>query len=339
MAASVVLNGATSSARVSQTTRERILEAAARLRYRRNVAALGLSRRRMNTLGVVSTIVGRTVNLYYMEVLTGLLASAAEHGQSVSILTVRDWAADETRILEFCDGRIDGLILIGPELSPAFARLLVQYAPLVSLHGTMSVPLMPTIDIDNEGGSYLATRHLIELGHRRLVHLAGPPHTESGRLRLNGFRRALVGASLPISTDISRSGTFVYESGYNRTAAMLDFPAGREMPTGFVCANDASAFGCIDALRERGLSIPDDVSVVGFDDTMLARMMRPTLTTIHQPFGEMCQRAVQVLLEQIHADLKSEDRQAGSELVFPEYKVETWPAKLVMGESTAHPKS
>src|SRR5258708_132672 len=94
MAASVVLNGATSAARVSPATRERILEAATRLRYRRNVAALGLSRRRMNTIGVVSTIMGRTVNLYYMEVLTGLLASSGEYGQSVSILTVRDWKVD-----------------------------------------------------------------------------------------------------------------------------------------------------------------------------------------------------------------------------------------------------
>jgi LacI family transcriptional regulator len=302
MAASVVLNGAVSSARVSPATRERILEAAERLAYRRNRAALGLSRRRMNTLGLVSTNTGPTLNLYYMEVLAGILSAAAQHGQSTSILTIQNWQMDEKRILDFCDGRIDGLLLVGAELSLQFANTLAQRVPVVAFNDKTENPDIPWVDVDNFGGTYMATRHLVEQGHRRLAHLAGPAHTKSGAERIAGFRRALEEASIPAADGLVLPGLFVYDSGFSRTEA-LAFQLGREgMPTGIVCGNDACAFGCIDALNAHGIAIPGDVSVTGFDDSVLAGFSRPALTTIRQPFQEMCQKAVELLLAEIGGD-------------------------------------
>jgi len=337
MAASVVLNGAVSSARVGPATRARILEAAARLRYRRNVAALGLSRRRMNTIGVVSTIVSRTVNLYYVEVLTGILATAAEHGQSTSILTIGSWTKDESRIIEFCDGRIDGLILIGPEVTPAFADLLVQHAPVVALHGSGSRSI-PTIDVDNAGGARLATQYLLDLGHTQLLHLAGRPTAKAGIERIAGFRGALEDRSVEFRNEMLLPGDFVSESGYSRTLALADRVGKGRMPTGIVCANDAIAFGCMDALRERRISVPGDVSVVGFDDTLLARIVRPALTTIHQPFADISRRAVETLLAQIEMDQLAGPLPAGSDFAVENFPEETVAVNLIIGESTGPPR-
>jgi LacI family transcriptional regulator len=302
MAASVVLNGAVSSARVSAATRARILEAAERLAYRRNRAALGLSRRRMNTLGVVSTNAGPTLNLYYMEVLAGILTAAAHRGQSTSILTIQNWRADEQRILDFCDGRIDGLLVVGAELSLEFAHMLARQVPVVAFNDKTENPEIPWVDVDNFGGTYMVTRHLVEQGHRRLAHLAGPAHTKAGAERIAGFRSALGGASIPVDDALIVPGLFIYDSGFGRTAALVRELGRERMPTGIVCANDACAFGCIAALNEHGIAVPRDVSVTGFDDSVLAGFSRPTLTTIRQPFQEMCRQAVELLLAEIADD-------------------------------------
>jgi LacI family transcriptional regulator len=338
MAASVVLNGATSSARVSEATRARIVEAAERLRYRRNAVAWGLSQKRMNTIGVATTITSRTVNLYYVEVLTGILSMAAERGQNTTIFAIRNWQEDEQRLIDLCDGKIDGMILIGPQLSPNVEAALIQHTPLVALHGNGHANRIPNLTVDDVAGSYTITRHLLDLGHRRFAHLAGRLESSAGGQRYRGFRRAVEEAGLSIDDQIVLSGEFLSESGYERTIGLLDDCDAAQLPTAIVCGNDAIAFGCVEALSLRGLRVPDDISVVGFDDTLIARVTRPTLTTVHQPLREMSWRAVDMLLSHIESDRESMKADSKDSHEVHAFEEEIFPTSLVIGESSAAPR-
>ncbi len=297
MTVSAVLNGARSGTRVSAATRVRIEEAAARLLYRPNAAARGLSRRRMDTLGVAAAIDG-AVNLYFLEVLNGILEAAARHGQNTTIFSVSDWAGDAERILGFCDGRVDGIVFIGPSLSEPFAEMLGRRSPFVTLHGAQSLPGTCSLDVDNEAGASMMVRHLIALGHRRIAHLTGGEDRPGARRRLAGYRRALTEAGLPADDALVLHGGFTAEAGRRLMADLLDRPG--PAPTAVFCANDASAYGALETMAARGLRAPRDISVGGFDDLMLAQMTTPHLTTVRQPFREMGRRAVELLLLQIN---------------------------------------
>jgi LacI family transcriptional regulator len=295
MMASVVLNHARSSTRVSETTRARILEAAARLGYRRNAAALGLSRRIMNTIGVTAVVDGGEINLYYLEILNGILEAAAEYDQNTTVFSLANWETDEHRVLDYCDGRIDGMILIAPQLSADFAAALPCHTPFVIIHGNMSVPTARNIDTDNEGGAFEITRYLLSLGHRRLLHFSGGTNL-GARERLLGYRRALEEAGIPFDDSLSIPGGFSVWSGRSLTTDLLRRGDAASLPTAIFCSSDAMAYGCIEVLERHGLRVPEDISVVGFDDTLLARVIRPPLTTVRQPFRQMGHRAVEMLL-------------------------------------------
>ncbi len=325
MMASVVLNGARSSTRVSEATRARILEAAARLGYRRNAAALGLSRRTMNAIGVTAIVDGSEINYYFLEVLNGIL-EAAGHGQNTTIFSITKWSEDEGRVLECCDGRIDGMILIGPQLSEGFARAFGGHTPFVTIHANCSLPGVPRIDIDDEGGAYDMTRYLIGLGHRRLLHITGGTH--SGALaRTQGYKRAVREAGLPADCARIIEGDFNIGSGRRATRELLRQRDVMPLPDAIFCASDAVAFGCIETLQSAGVRVPLDVSVAGFDDVPLARMTRPLLTTMRQPFRQMGQRAVELLPSQILAGDAKFDPAASA-------PTEMFKAELVAREST-----
>ncbi|HVK06254.1 MAG TPA: LacI family DNA-binding transcriptional regulator [Armatimonadaceae bacterium] len=326
MAVSVVLNGARSATRVSDATRVRIEEAAARLSYRPNAAARGMKRRRMDTIGVVAV-----VNGYLLDVLGGILEAASARGQNTTVFSVSDWQADERRILGFCDGRVDGVVLAGPHLTPDFAATLGRHAPFVAVHPAELHAHVWRVDVDNAGGAYAVVRHLIALGHRRIAHLAGPLRQAGARERLDGYRRALAGEDIPYDERLVAEAFFTSHDGRTATARLLDAVAAEQVPpfTAVFCANDASAVGCLEALAERGLRVPEDVSVAGFDDAFLARMTIPQLTTARQPFGELGRRAVEMLLAQIEANAAPSDVS----------RTEVVGAELVVRASTAPPLS
>ena len=295
MMASVVLNGARSSTRVSEATRGRILEAAARLGYRRNAAALGLSRRTMNTIGVTAIVDGSDINYYFLEVLNGILEAAAEHGQNTTIFSITKWEKDEERILECCDGRIDGMILIGSQLSERFAQAFLGHTPFVTIHSNRSLPGAPHIDIDDEGGAYDMTRYLLALGHRRLLHITGGQHSGSVA-RAQGFRRATEEAGLAGENARVLEGDFNISTGRDVTHELLLRRHEIALPDAIFCSSDAIAFGCMEVLQGAGARVPQDISIAGFDDVPLARMTRPLLTTMQQPFRRMGLCAVELLL-------------------------------------------
>jgi LacI family transcriptional regulator len=298
---SVVLKGARSATRVSDATRTGFMEAAARLRYRPNGAARGLQRRRMDTLGLVAVVDGGELNLYFLEVLNGILEAAAKRGQNTTVFSLPHWHDSEERILEFADGRVDGLLFIGPILPPGFAQTLHVRLPFVAIHGDGIPPEMYNLNVDDEDGAYTITRYLIEQGHRRIAHLTGSLNMTGGQGRVKGYRRALTEAGIAVEESLILPGAFWGGSGRERTEALLKESHSVPLPTAIFCASDAIASGCMETLSANGLRVPDDISVVGFDDTLNARMTSPPLTTVRQPFRDMGHHAVELLLSQLTA--------------------------------------
>jgi LacI family transcriptional regulator len=300
MTVSVVLNGARSATRVSEATRARILEAAAQLKYRPNAAARGLQRRRMDTIGVVAVVDGGEVNLYFLEVLNGILEAAARNGQNATVFSIADWEKDEARITGFCDGRVDGMIFIAPCMTVEMAAALQSHTPFVTIHSDRILPNVWNLDVDNESGAREATQRLILQGHRRIAHFTGQLDLLGARQRLNGYRGALVQAGIPLDESLIIPCGYSATAGHYQMNELLENRSdANPLPTAIFCASDAIAQGCLEALTERGLSAPQDISLIGFDDTLAARMTNPPLTTVRQPFRTLGSRAVELLLPQI----------------------------------------
>ena len=299
MAASAVLNGARTSSRISELTKGRILAAAAKLNYRPNGAARALANRRMNTIGVAALFAGTEINQYFLEVFNGIVEAAASHRQTTTVFTLRSWKEEADRIPSFCDGRIDGLILVAPVLARETGESLPKHVPFVALHANTPMPNVINLESDEETGAYEVVRHLTTLGHRRIMHLSGPPDVVGGQRRIRGYRRALRDAGIKPDDTLTIETDFHQDSARQALRQWLRRHKGQPLPQAIFCVNDNAAIGCIEMLAEAGLRVPDDVSVVGFDDTLAARTTIPQLTTVRQPLREMGHRAVEILLEEI----------------------------------------
>jgi LacI family transcriptional regulator len=318
MAASAVLNGARTSSRIAPETRERILAAAARLNYRPNAAARALANRRMQTIGVAGVFAGGELNYYFLELLNGILAAADQHEQNVTVFSLHDWGGDAARLQGLCDGRIDGLIMVAPTLTRLAARHLPDHTPFVALHANCALPNVVNIESDEEHGAYEAVRHLIALGHRHILHFHGTRGLVGAERRIQGFRRALAGARLPFDESLLVPANFDKQNTRVAMREWLGRHAGEPLPHAIFAANDDAAVGCLEALAEAGLRVPDDLSVIGFDDTLAARTTVPQLTTVRQPLPAMGRRAVEVLLDRIqHREAPVAAEEADSTIVFP----------------------
>lgn len=327
MAASAVLNGARTSSRISEQTRKRILEAATELRYRPNATARALVNRRMNTIGVAAVIGDGELNSYAMEIFTGILAAAAHAKQNTTMFTLHDWGRDTARLHGWCDGRIDGMILIAPTLTREAAKMLPLHTPFVSLHSNCVLPGVINIESDEERGAAEVVQHLIAAGHRRIMHVSGDRGYIGAERRITGYKRALASARIPYSESLLVPATFASGSGRAAMRAWLKRHAGEPLPDAVFCGNDGIAIGCMEAFAELGLRVPEDLSIAGFDDTIAARTTVPQLTTVRQPLRAMGVRAVEVLLSLI-------DRQKDGGVVdFPNPIV--FPVELVKRASVA----
>lgn len=316
MAASAVLNGARTSSRISSETRGRILEAAQRLHYRANAAARALVARRMNTIGIAAVVDAGELNTYFLEVFNGVLEAAALHEQNTTVFALHNWNADAMRRLpKFCDGRIDGLLLMAPRLGaePGFPR--PEHTPFVTIHANIMMPGVVNLESDEESGAYHLVRHLIERGHRHIMHLSGERGLLGAERRIRGYQRALSEAGITAKPE------WVVDSAYNTVSGRISMRAwlqqrgNQPLPDAIFCANDGIAVGVLEVLAEAGIAVPGDVSVAGFDDSLVARTAVPQLTTVRQPLRAMGRQAVESLLLQVAGTHGSADGQTS--IVFP----------------------
>src|SRR5579872_5320127 len=288
---SLVLNDA-QGARLSTETRERVFEAARRLGYR-------LARRNAPALAGAATI-GFVVNELSTDPWTAIAMDGArdkawEHGLTISAAVTRGDAEMEQAVLAQMTaqpmlGLIYGTIntrRITPP--PALYR-----TPTVLLNCYVADRSLPSVAPSEVAGGHVATRRLIRAGHRRIGYINGEALMDACRDRLKGYRQALAAADLPYDPDLVRPGNWEPSAGYEQTFALMRLA---EPPTAIFCANDLMAVGCIEALKEMGRRVPEDVAVVGYDDREIAQFTHPPLTTVLLPHYEMGAEAAAYLID------------------------------------------
>lgn len=283
-----VLNGRTD---VAPQTRARVEELLRRRGYRRRPSR---SRTRARLIDLVFPDLDSP---WAVEILRGVedVAHAAGVGTVVSATHRR--AEPARQWLHNLRARAsDGVILVTSTLeSPLLTELQRHDIPLVAVDPVGGPTLdAPTIGATNWAGGLAAMEHVLALGHRRIAIIAGPPEVLCSRARLDGYRAALAAAGVDSSEVPVKEGDFSNQSGFDCARALLTMAP--EPPTAIVASSDQMAFGAYEAVRQRGLRIPDDVSVVGFDDLPESRWSSPPLTTVRQPLAEMGALAARTVL-------------------------------------------
>lgn len=288
---------------VSESTRARVLAVMEELHYRpATTAAVRRGGRRHRSLGLV---IKEIDNPYYMEVASGAIAAASRLGYTVLVASSEgDYASERDAVQLLCERGTEGLI-VTPVLDPHadlshLFDLKRRNVPFVLLEEVRGVRAS-LIDIENLEASRLAVDHLIGLGHTRIVHLAGPEYSTHSRDRIEGVYRAFSRSAQGMNDGaIIAAGTHL-EDGYRAGLALFGDRAPDERPTAVTCYNDLVALGLVRALQALGLLVPDDVSVVGFDDLQLLDYCAVPLTSVHVPKHEMGQRATDLLVRHIEA--------------------------------------
>lgn len=194
---------------------------------------------------------------------------------------------------------VAGLLAIFPgELSQHLTPRFQHGFPLVTIDDQTEPATLPWVGVDNISGAYAATRHLLDLGHTRIAHILGPQNYYCAVERYQGYCRALQDAGISIDQTLLVHGTFEPASG-RRCAATLFARERRDWPTAIFVANDQMAYGVLEVAEQQGICVPEEIAIVGFDDNPFSAHIRPALTTIRQPFSEMGQKALEVLITMI----------------------------------------
>jgi DNA-binding LacI/PurR family transcriptional regulator len=314
---------------VSAQTRERVLAAAKRLHYRPNANALALTYRRTDAIGFVTTLMGREPNCYLLDVFGGVVEGARAAGQTTAVFTLGSWDEAPTRLPALCDGRVDGLIVLAPRLEDDGETWLPERTPMVSVHASGSWRIGGVnVESDDEAGAYEMVRHMLSLGHRRILHVGGPAGFPGADRRADGYLRAYAEAGLTPPPDHVVRTPFTTEAGREAMQAWLERHRGSLLPEAVFGGSDSLALGCMETLMSRGLQVPGDISIVGFDHTLLARTLH--MAAVRQPLFEMGQRAVEALMQLIEATRRGEPYAGPSNIVFP--------AAAVMDRTLAGPR-
>jgi LacI family transcriptional regulator len=251
-----------------------------------------------NRLGLIDLVFVDLGNPWAMAILAGVeeVAYRAGTGVVVSAVHGRHRTRPDERWLEnVATRRSDGVLLILSELSPRQqARLAELGVPVVAVDPTGTpAPGVPSVGATNWAGGLAAAEHLLELGHTRVAVIGGPTDVLCSRARVDGFRAAMSNAGIRVPPGYVRYGDFTSLTGYAETAALLDLAT---PPTAIFVCSDQMALGAYESLYERGMRVPDDMSIVGFDDLDEARWAVPPLTTVRQPLTEMAGTATRMLL-------------------------------------------
>jgi DNA-binding LacI/PurR family transcriptional regulator len=286
---SLVMRGST---RVSAKSRRKVLAAAAQIGYRPNAMARNLASHRTHTVGL---LLNDLHNPWFAEVADGVERAAAENGYRVLIASGGDGPRGEERALDsFLELRTDGIILAGPRLPASRIAAAAGDVPIVVVGRAMRTSRVDTVVNDDRFGGKLVVRHLIGLGHRAIAHIDGGSGA-GARPRRRGYEEAMREAGRSKEIRVVH-GDFTDVAGVNAAQAILD---SGDLPTAIFAANDLAATGVLDRLEDAGLRVPDDVSLVGYDNTFLAALHHMSLTTVNQPRAAMGRLAMAAFLERM----------------------------------------
>jgi LacI family transcriptional regulator len=320
-AVSFVLND-TPDANIPESTRQRILQAARELDYMPHVPALNLAtgKTMMAALIVRQTSEQMSADAFLGEFMRGTSRAIENEGYHLLVHAIEPGLPNNTTYGRLVRTRkVDGLVIASPLVNDQEVQLLHEEGTPIVLNGAADFNDIPSVDVDNVQGAYTAVRHLVEFGHRRIGHISNAPFSyTSGRDRLSGYRQALQEAGIKYEAELVYEGAFTDTSSYEPMQVLLDLP---ERPSAVFIGSDLVALGAIQAIQNRGLRIPDDISVIGFDDLLIGKYLQPALTTIHLPAYDLGKRAGEMLLASIRGES------------FPTLRV-LLPTELVVRQST-----
>ena len=305
---------------IKPETRERVMRAVTRLGYVANQQARSLASGRSQVIGL---LVPGLETAYIGEIIRGIDEELASASYDLMLYTAhRRRTRESAYVATLTQGMADGLLLVLPRDPGAYLETLRRRRfPYVLIDHQGIDDAGPAVGATNRQGGYDATRHLIELGHRRIGFITGSLDLGCSNDRLAGYHAALTEFGLPIDPGLIREGDFLQPAGFRCARELLELP---QQPSAIFASNDVMAFGVMEAARVRGLRIPEDISIVGFDDIPQALHVHPPLTTVRQPLEQMGRLASRMLLRQI------DDRRQLAERI-------DLPTELIVRESCRAP--
>ncbi|API92628.1 MULTISPECIES: LacI family DNA-binding transcriptional regulator [unclassified Virgibacillus] len=281
----------------SDKTRQHVMQTIERMGYFPNAIARGLINNESGTIGVLFPVVSGMVSA---ELLHGIEAAAQAFDKSVIVCnTLSDPDKTEHYLQLLYEKQVEGVIFANARLTSDFQKMVKQMAvPFVTLAGTSEIEGIPEVKVNDQQASYDATQYLIKHGHSQLAMVSGPSHDLiAGTPRIEGFKQALADANLPCkATQISWSHAFNFEDGKHAFRSIM---AHHPETTAIFAASDEMAAGVISEAHAQGIRVPDDLSIIGYDNTKLAMMTVPALTTVSQEFDTMGNRAAELLCHSI----------------------------------------
>ncbi|HEX7070697.1 MAG TPA: LacI family DNA-binding transcriptional regulator [Rhodothermales bacterium] len=306
-----VLNKKAKKYRISSETEERIVKAAKELSYRPNEIARGLRLKKTNTIGLIAPDVSNPFFAYIIK-----RVQSVAHGMGYSLIVCNtDENVDQevSHVNLLFRNRVDGLIAmpVGTRYDH-YADWIDKGLPLVLLDRCFDQLNVRSVVVDNYAGSYEAVEHLIGYGHERIAFIQGLPGTYTNSARLSGYRDALETHGLPYDPELVVGADFRQENGYMETKLLLSKP---DRPTAIFATSDMITLGALQAIYEEGLSIPDDISIVMFDDVDFAPFLRCPLTAVRQPKELMGEMAVKMLVDEVRGERQGADRQGASRVM------------------------
>lgn len=283
-----VMNG---TANVSPATAERVREAVEALNFYPDVNARALGSGRSGLYGL---IISDITNPYFPELVKAFEDIAVEHGQDVLIAnTDYDPKRMETCVVRMLQRKVDGVAIMTSEMEEALIETFAQrQIPTIFMDTKTGVPSASTVSVDYPGGIAQAMEYLFQLGHRDIAFISGPLGLSSAQARAEAFRAALRHHGISVRRGWLQESDHRVEGGHH---AMMRILESGDIPTAVLGSNDLTAMGAMGAIHEKGLTIPGDISVVGFDDIELSAYTRPALTTVHVPRRELASTAFRVL--------------------------------------------
>jgi DNA-binding LacI/PurR family transcriptional regulator len=297
---------------VADHVRDRVQEAIRTLQYRPNRVAQRLRAAQSHLVGV---ILSHIRNPFYTMALEGMEQTLSEQGLSVLVCNSGSQPERENDFIKLMQSEGVAGIIIAPcrETSDTLTEAVKEGLPVVVIDRRMTKPITDVVLADNYNGARLAVQHFIEQGYRRIATVTGPQHLTSGRERYQGYVQALHEAGIPLDERLVRVGSYGLENGYALTRELI---TSVELPLALFVANNMMTIGALNAIHEVGLSVPDDVAVIGFDDLPWAISLSPALTTVGQPAFDIGIHAAELLLNRIaHPDRPTRTVVLNTELI------------------------
>lgn len=297
---SLVLNG--KAVKISEESKALVHKVAKELNYRPNQMAVGLIKKKTNTLGLIIPDISNT---FFAELAKGVEDEGRKYDYNVILCNTNDKHDTEIEYINILAAKgIDGIILDmsaedSEEKAAQSLNLLSNYGiPAVIVDRYCDDRDITSILIDNEQGAYSAARHLIELGHAKIGCVTGPSHERTCMDRLRGYFKALNESGIMIDRNLILEGDYHFQSGYDSAKRLID-----QEVTAIFAFNDMMAYGVARGLRENGKAIPEDISLIGFDDIFFSEILDVPLTTVRQPTYEIGQVAARKIIQEIEHEV------------------------------------